>query len=180
MNKKINCITVGDIRTNCWLYSLDVDPAADGGEDGSCNQKPHPCVVIDPGDEADAIIARLKELDWAPRFIFLTHGHIDHLAALPDLLEAFEKGVFGSCLRPKIGVHRLDTHYMGKDSLAVHRHSFSASGGDPAFVDALWKSLPDGDLLLEEGDTAGPFRVLHTPGHSPGSAGFYDEKAGIL
>ena len=40
--------------------------------------------------------------------------------------------------------------------------------------------MPDADLFFEEGDTVGPFRVLQLPGHTPGSAGFYDEKAGVL
>ena len=167
MNKKIDLLTVGDIQTNCWLYSLDDD--GNGGK---------PCVVIDPGDEANLIISRLKELNWVPRYIFLTHGHIDHVAALPELLAAYEMTFTG--MEQKIGVHRLDTHYLGKDSLEVHRYSFTAAGGSAAYADAIWKPLPDADLLFEDGDTAGPFTVLHVPGHSPGSSAFYDEKTGVL
>ena len=161
MKKRIESIVVGVIETNCWLYLLD---EAEGS-----------CAVIDPGDEGEAIISRLKELAWVPRYIFLTHGHFDHLMALPDLLKAWGKGDL-----PRIGIHRLDAHYLGKDALSAHRDSFSAAGGNPAFVDSIWNPLPNADVLLEEGDTAGPFRVLHLPGHTSGSAGFYDEKAGIL
>jgi len=165
MKNKIDCITVGAIETNCWLYPL---------EDNSSGQTP--CVVIDPGEEAGKIMARLGELNWVPRYIFLTHGHFDHLAALPDLLEAFS----GDTERkPIIGIHCLDASYLGKDSLAVHRASFAA-GGSAAYVDALWKPLPNADILFEEGTRAGPFVILHLPGHTPGSAGLYDEKAGVL
>jgi glyoxylase-like metal-dependent hydrolase (beta-lactamase superfamily II) len=170
MNNKIDSVTVGDINTNCWLYSLE--------DEVSGTAKNRPCAVIDPGDEADLIITRLNELGWVPRYIFLTHGHIDHIAALPDLLEYFGKNNSGAL--PKTGIHREDAQYLGKNSLSLHRESFSAAGGDPAFVDALWKALPDGDMLFEDGEEIGPFRILHLPGHSPGSSGFYDEKAGIL
>jgi len=160
--KKIDSIVVGDIGANCWLYALEDEP------DNSGKQF---CAVIDPGDEAVRIIARLKELSWFPRYVFLTHGHFDHLAGLPDLLEHYDL---------TIGIHRLDADYLGKNALSVHIHSFSAAGGDPAFVKALWKPLPDADILFEEGDTAGPFKVLHVPGHSRGSVCFYDEKNGVL
>jgi len=166
MKSRINCISVGAIETNCWLYPL---------EDESSGQTP--CVVIDPGEEAAKIVSLLGTLNWVPRYIFLTHGHFDHVAALPDLLKTFSGDTHEA---PRVGIHRLDACYLGKDSLAVHRHSFSTAGGNSAYVDGLWKPLPGADILFEEGDTAGPFRILHLPGHTPGSVGFYDTQAGIL
>jgi glyoxylase-like metal-dependent hydrolase (beta-lactamase superfamily II) len=106
---KIDCVTVGDIQTNCWLYAPESLPENSGTR----------CVVIDPGDEAGAIISRLRELRWVPLYIFLPHGHFDHLMALPDLLEAFGKDA-------KAGIHRLDAHYLGKDAMRHHRNSFAA------------------------------------------------------
>ena len=165
--EKIECIQVGDIVTNCWLYVLEEEHPVEK----------RPCVVIDPGDEAALIISRLKKLNWYPRYIFLTHGHFDHLAALPGLLKEF--GGEGSAA-PQIGVHRLDAHYLGKDSLDFHRDSMIAAGGPASYVEALWKPFPDVDLLFEEVDTAGPFKVLHLPGHSQGSVAYYDEKNQVL
>ena len=171
MEKRIDHIVVGDIQTNCWFYATEDLPDKAGKR---------PCVVIDPGDEAGAIISRLQKLNWVPVYIFLTHGHFDHVAGLPDLLDACGKGAFGPGPLPKTGIHRLDIHYLGKDALEVHRNSFSTAGGNPAYVDALWKPLPDADIIFEEGAEAGPFRVLHTPGHTGGSVCFYDEKADVL
>ena len=178
MNKEVECVVVGVIETNCWLYPLDSESKG----------KRH-CVVIDPGDEAPKIISRLMKLNWVPRFIFLTHGHFDHVLGLTDLLDAFGNshtplwinitGVFGG-ESPQIGIHRLDANYPGKDALPEHRRSFTAAGESPAYLDSVWKPLPDADSLFEEGDNAGPFRVLHLPGHTPGSVGFYDEEAGVL
>jgi glyoxylase-like metal-dependent hydrolase (beta-lactamase superfamily II) len=47
-------------------------------------------------------------------------------------------------------------------------------------VDALWEDMPSPAVELSEGDTIGPFRVLHLPGHTPGSVAFYDEGAKVL
>jgi len=167
-DKKIDNVVVGDIETNCWLYRLE------GEQDGSA-----PCIVIDPGDEAEEIIARLKGLFWVPRFIFLTHGHFDHILALPALIEAFVKGAFGNG-KPKVGIHRLDAQYLGKGAFTAHRNSYSAAGGNPAEISSLWKPMPEADILFEEGDAAGPFKVLHIPGHTQGSIGLYDDEAGVL
>ena len=168
-DKKIDCVIVGDIETNCWLYRLEEE------QDGI-----KPCVVIDPGDEAGKIISCLKELAWVPRFFFLTHGHFDHIMALPDLLEACRNGTLGNGQTPKIGIHRLDAHYLGKGAFTAHRNSYSAAGGNPAEVSSLWKPMPEADILFVEGDAAGLFKVLHIPGHTQGSIGLYDEKAGVL
>ena len=144
MEKKIDSVVVGNILTNCWLYVLDEAAGSDGRQ---------PCAVIDPGDEAGAIVSRLRELNWSPRYILLTHGHFDHVTGLPGLLEACGKGECGEGPLPKVGIHRQD---------------------------ALWCQLPPPVTLFEEGDAVGPFKVLHVPGHTPGSICFYDEKAGYL
>jgi glyoxylase-like metal-dependent hydrolase (beta-lactamase superfamily II) len=168
-SKKIDCVQLGAIETNCWLYSPE--------EKSDLRF----CFVIDPGDEAAIIISRLNDLNWVPRYILLTHGHFDHLMAIPDLLEAFENGVFGASNKPKVGIHRMDAHYLGKDALKVHRRSFAAaSGGDSSYIDTLWKPVKEADILFEEGSALSPLKVLHVPGHTPGSVAFYDESAGVL
>jgi glyoxylase-like metal-dependent hydrolase (beta-lactamase superfamily II) len=151
-------ITVGDIATNCWIYPLSETE----------------CAVIDPGAEADKIIARLKSLRLNPAYILLTHGHFDHIAALPQLAAAY-----AAVSAPAIAIHRDDADYLGAASYAAHYRSFAAAGG-AGYVEALWEDMPPPTVLLSEGDTIGPFRVLHLPGHTPGSIGFYDEEAKVL
>ncbi|MDR1278723.1 MAG: MBL fold metallo-hydrolase, partial [Treponema sp.] len=148
-------ITVGEIATNCWIYPLDH----------------RECVLIDPGAEPDRILARLKTLKLKPAYILLTHGHFDHIAALPRLAAAFS---------PAIAIHRDDAEYLGPGSYQVHCRSFTVAAGNAAYVDALWEDMPSPTVVLSEGDTIGPFRVLHLPGHTPGSAAFYDETAKVL
>ena len=179
MQTKIEQIIVGEIGTNCWLYAPEEEPpASDTQTGGYTHAGKRSCVVIDPGEEGGRIVSRLRELRWFPRYIFLTHGHFDHLAAMPDLLESF-RGEGGGAY-PQVGVHCLDAHYLGKNALNAHRESMTAAGGSPAYVDALWKPLPDADIIFGEGDKAGPFTVLHLPGHTQGSVALYDESSGVL
>jgi len=156
--KNITQLIVGAISTNCWIYQLGEGSAA----------------VIDPGDEAEEIIAALEKLSLVPKFILLTHGHFDHIAALPQLAEAFKTHA------PQIAIHRLDAVYLGPGAYAAHSLSMKAAMGSTAFLDAFWIDMPPPGRQLEDGDEIGPFTVLHLPGHTQGSAAFWDKEAGVL
>lgn len=98
-------------------------------------------VLVDAPAEADEILRRLKVTN--PRYILITHNHMDHLGALLELK---------SKLRIPVAVHPLDA-----------------------------KNLPSPpDTLLGDGDTVSfgsmELRVLHTPGHTPGSLCFLTGK----
>ena len=170
MKKPVAPITVGIIATNCWIYPLAADT----------DYAPPPgfrhCAVIDPGAEGNRIIARLKRLKLVPRYILLTHGHFDHIAALPALAGAF-RGEGGG---PVIAIHNGDAGYLGPGSYDLHCRSFTAASGNADYIDALWEDMPPPDRTLAEGDAIGSLTVLSLPGHTPGSVGFWDREAGIL
>ena len=71
MSVRLHTMTVGPIATNCYILSTD--------------EYPEKAVVIDPGDEADAIEDCLKEHHLEPCAILLTHGHYDHILAVNPL-----------------------------------------------------------------------------------------------
>ena len=169
--KNIRQIIVGGIATNCWIYPLD-KPSSDGIA---------PCAVIDPGDEGDRIIALLDQLNLFPSHILLTHGHFDHIAAVPALAREYRQrnGLPGQA-GPEIVIHAGDAEYLGPDSRPAHYRTFRSAGGRSAYIDELWDDMPSPGRILAEGDTAGPFTVLHLPGHTAGSVGFWDKKAGVL
>jgi glyoxylase-like metal-dependent hydrolase (beta-lactamase superfamily II) len=164
-------IPVGALATNCLLYPLPEDFAVPGQESRQ------PCAVIDPGADADIIIARMEQLNLYPQGILLTHGHFDHLAAIPGIVDYYRSTYQ---LHLEIMIHQEDAASLGLKAYQVHRDSFTAAAGNAAYVDALWEPLPSPTRLLAEGDTIGPFKVLHLPGHSPGSIGFYAEAEKIL
>ena len=159
--QKIHNITVGPVATNCWIYPLE--------------RQPGHCAVIDPGDEGGRIIAFLDQLKLFPAYILLTHGHFDHINALPDLVEEYRSR--GSL---EIAIHDADAIYLGPDSPSVHYRSYMAVFGNPSAYMEYWKTMPPPDRTFAEGDSIGPFTVLHLPGHTPGSVGLWDREAGVL
>jgi glyoxylase-like metal-dependent hydrolase (beta-lactamase superfamily II) len=46
-------------------------------------------VLVDPGGDADDLMAMLRDKRWTPGAIVLTHGHFDHLGAVAPLQDAF-------------------------------------------------------------------------------------------
>ena len=107
-------------------------------------------MIIDPGAEANRIMGVVEELGLDIKFIVLTHGHIDHVGALAEVKEA---------TGAEVAIHVNDARSLQANPL---RQAFSPSS----------QELPSPDILLKEGDILDignlHFRVLHTPGHSPG------------
>ena len=108
------------------------------------------CIVIDPGAEANRIRKHVGDRKIAG--ILLTHGHFDHIGAVRELMEPGTKLV----------IHGLDAPMLGDPEL-------NASAG----LIARKVTAPEATDLVKEGDElefAGmKVKVLHTPGHTPGS-----------
>ena len=67
---EIRCMVAGDFFTNCYI-------AWGGG--------PGPAVLIDPADDAPGLLRLLDSLELTPEAVLLTHGHYDHILAVPGL-----------------------------------------------------------------------------------------------
>jgi glyoxylase-like metal-dependent hydrolase (beta-lactamase superfamily II) len=170
--KTIHHIAVGNLETNCWIYPLNTPSLEDTDTNSEQFVGFSPCAVIDPGEEGNRIGPFLDQHKLFPKYILLTHGHFDHIAAVPFLAKKYIQSI--------IAIHSADAEYLGPDSYPVHCRSFRSVTGNSAYIDALWENLPSPSRLLAEGDIIGPFTVLHLPGHTPGSIGFWDQKAGNL
>ena len=100
------------------------------------------CIVIDPGYEPETVLLAVKRLKKNLAAILLTHGHFDHVGAVKDLVAETD------C---KVYIHEYD--------LALPA---TLTAGPLYYTDVY----DEGDVLHLAGLT---IRVLHTPGHTPGS-----------
>ena len=53
------------------------------------------CALVDPGGETQRLQAALDEEGLTPSAIWLTHGHLDHVAASPELAEHYSIPIIG-------------------------------------------------------------------------------------
>ena len=156
-------VVVGQWKTNCYIYS-------------STKKE---CIIIDPGGSEEEIASRVDVLNMVPVGIALTHGHVDHLAALGKLRDAY--GARGYKL--PIAINPADRRFLGTGARETHRENLEHLGLDElGFFGVDADELPKADVRLKEGDRVFnmDLTVLETPGHTPGSVCFYAEKEGIL
>jgi len=145
MNLKM--LTVGSLFTNCYVIWCD---------------KTREAIVIDPGfdrqSEAGKVFHILKENELKVKFIVNTHGHPDHTCG---------NGVVKSATDASILIHKLDAGMLGR------------TGKDLDSLFDFHVLSPIADDFLEDGDVVRfgrtVLRVLHTPGHSPGSISLVGE-----
>ena len=117
--------------------------------------------IVDPGGESERIAETIDRNGWKPEAILLTHGHIDHVAHCCHLAERYALPVY---------MHRADLFLL-------------QSAQFPEFAMMLGaRPCPEPTGYLDEGvrvEVAGlRLRVLHTPGHTPGSVCLIDDESG--
>ena len=141
------------VQENCYVVSDDTKEAA----------------VIDCGaffdHERKAVVDYLRQECLTLRHVLCTHAHFDHIFGVDTLYNEF--GV-------KPLLHTADNDlYIGMNQQVV---MFFGSGYNRT-MPPLGNSLNDGMFI-----TLGhhQFKVLHTPGHSPGSVVFYCEEEKLL
>ena len=106
------------------------------------DEKTLDCAVIDPGDESNTILDYIEENKLVCGHIFITHGHFDHTMAMEAV-----KGETGAVV-----------YILERDAEIAREHNRSLSDGDFVFY-------KEGDVIKVGGLE---FRVMETPGHTPG------------
>lgn len=110
-------------------------------------------VLIDPADAADQIIQWVNDSGVTLKYIFITHGHADHVLALKEVRDTFHVPVIIS----KIDAERL-----------VHPDLIN----DRPYVTVPFQPLSP-DILIQEGDQLWldelKLRFYAMPGHTDGS-----------
>ena len=131
---KLESLTVGMIGTNCYLLW-----------DETANNA---AAIVDPGGDAERIVALAKSKGLDVQMILLTHGHFDHVLGVQGILKEFSN----------LPVYITETDYPE-----------AKSGGQFGYAMGEVESI----RFYDEGDTVelGSLKidVLRTPGHTPGS-----------
>lgn len=151
----IKTVVVGELETNCYIISDEQN-----------------CAIIDPGADAEKILKMIGDSSPFPKgqthstprrdvgavnvsvpIIILTHAHPDHLGAV---------GEVAGKLKCQIYMHSLDSEWL--------KHMFGSSF--PGLHNA-----EDGEII-KIGSLK--LKIIHTPGHTPGSICLYMEEEGIV
>ena len=134
-------ITVGPLGVNCYIIGCEKTKAG---------------AVIDPGDDAPAILKVIKENNLDINYILLTHGHVDHLAHVSQLKSSIDAEFL---------MHPDDTFLL------------TGLLGQAMMFGLPNPGKPKPDRLISEGEKIVlgelTINVLHTPGHSPGSVTYF-------
>lgn len=117
-------------------------------------------VFVDPGGEAEKLMAAADQLGVDIVEIWLTHGHLDHAGGAEDIKAKLDI--------PIIGPHRDDQFWM--DRISEDWANYGQKGmGRNCTPD---RYLVDGEEL-ELGGVK--FGVAHCPGHTPGHVVIYNQ-----
>jgi len=136
----VRTFTVGPFQENCYLLG---DAAT------------RDAVLVDPGDEADRLLAAIEADAWTLRAIWITHGHIDHVGAVAAVKRVWDVPVY---------LHPLDRPLYDRVSEQGRHYGLSIEPPPPPDAD-----LADGDVMSVG---ALRFDVMHVPGHAPGHVAF--------
>jgi hydroxyacylglutathione hydrolase len=144
--------TLGPVETNCFVVHVPE------GED------PKGCWIIDCGIDPEPLLGAIADQGLEPRGLLLTHCHYDHIGGIESLFDRF-----GTL---PMSVHPIEESWNRDPAL-----NLSAMSHWPCVAPAPDRLYEDGDILDLGGSR---WRVLHLPGHSPGSVGLLNDEAAVL
>ena len=138
------------------------------------------CAIVDPGCSSDAEISELTSFissrGLKPVCIMLTHGHFDHVLGVAELAARYDN----------LPVYM---HPADKATLAGNEY-FTKWFGAP--LPASFETVDICEACPSEGCANGPkcisvievgglrFKVIETPGHTPGGVSFYEAAEKVL
>ena len=147
MSLAVEMLTVGPVQENCFLVRRE-------GSDR--------LLVVDPGEEADRILAAIEATGASAEAIIITHCHFDHIGAVAPVAAATGAPVYCPELEAPVLADIMSfVPYAGFGPYESYRADETVKGGETLTLAGL-------DL-----------DVVFTPGHSPGHVSYAvrDEEA---
>jgi len=147
---KIDTFILGEYETNCYILRQ--------------SEEAKDCLIIDIGLDPGRFIDFLRDNNFNPAAVVLTHGHIDHIAGVSVLRAEFAN--------VKVYIHKLDAGMLteaGSNLSAMMGQGFTTEPADSI--------IEDKGVVEEAGIT---LEVLHTPGHTPGGVCLYSKDDGVV
>lgn len=114
--------------------------------------------LIDPGAQAGIIYDAIVRNGWTIEKILLTHGHFDHLGAAEQLRRQLAAPIY---------IYPSDAPYLTDTYL-----NLSGQSGQQITV-SHYEELHDGEIIRLKANSGFYLKVIHTPGHTPGSVTYY-------
>ena len=138
-------IVVGVFQENGWVIG---------------NRRTGEAIAIDPGDQHEDILAMASDMGVTIKAIANSHAHVDHILGVRGVKDATGREVL---------------HAPGRD--ADRRAGRCADA--LVFLGQEVEPPPDPDHFPDDGDEIEvegvKLKVIHTPGHTPGSLSYYTE-----
>ncbi len=153
---------LGPFQTNCYVVWDAPDTAQrDVPARGSA------CWIVDASFQPEDLIQFVRAHALRPERLILTHAHVDHMAGIDEIVEAL-----GSM---PVAQHESEREWLSNAAL-----NLSVGLGEP--IVSRRKPRPDEVLIDGQELVLGTsrWRVLHTPGHSPGSVALWCGAAGLV
>ena len=135
---KILHLTVGMVATNCYIFY---------------DENTMEGAVIDPVDNAKAILKTIEDEKINLKYVLLTHGHFDHILAVHDVVNA---------TGAKLVCNKDDLWLLNKNAMGQFKSFAKNFKETPVDIEA-----EDGTEIKVGGLTA---KYISTPGHTPGSS----------
>ena len=145
---KMVTICLGQMQTNCYIVE---------------NTKTNQAFVFDPGDQGERIMNTLEEDGMELAGVCLTHGHFDHVMALPYLMEQ----------KPDLDIYLYEDE---AEVLADPQLNLGAMMGMNLSLKAN-HLVKDGEIIDVLGTKV---KCIHVPGHTKGGVCYYFADYGWL